>query len=153
MPNPIRQCLVLAVTAMAFSAPAPAQVPVDDFRMRQLESEVQRLQRALDAQSRRIEQLEQAVRITPPTTLPEPGLRQNTSPAWLVVASWDRIKPGMTAQEVIAVLGRPTSTRSSDEGKLRLLYYAMEVGADAVLVGTIRLEDSGVLELNPPALK
>lgn len=153
MSSLIRRCAVLVMAALAITAAAQAQVPVDDFRVRQLESEVLRLQRALDAQARRIEMLEQAARITPPLSPLDPVPQQNSSPAWLVMSSWDRIKTGMTAQEVIAVLGRPTSSRYSGEGKLRLLYYAMEVGRESVLVGTIGLEDSGVVEINRPALK
>jgi hypothetical protein len=151
-----RQFAILVVTAIAIAAPARAQAPVDDWRVRQLESEVTRLQRALDAQSRRIEMLEQAARIAPPTTLPGAGpvpRPPNTSPAWLVAASWDRIKPGMKVAEVIAILGRPTSDRYSEEGKLRLMFYAMELAADAVLSGTIRVDDSGVVEINRPVLK
>jgi hypothetical protein len=154
MSFPTRQFAVLLVTAMVGAASAGAQAPVDDWRVRQLESEVTRLQRALDAQSRRLEMLEQAARITPPATLPGPVPRPpNTSPAWLVGASWDLIKPGMKVAQVIAILGRPTSDRYSEEGKLRLMYYAMELAADAVLSGTIRLDDSGVVEINRPVLK
>jgi hypothetical protein len=153
MPSPTRQFAALALLAIA--APVLAQVPVDDMRVRQLEGEVSRLQRELDAQSRRIQMLEQAAQIVSPGVVlpPASGPHVDRSPAWLVAASWDRIKPGMKVQEVIAILGRPTSTRNADDGKLRLLFYAMEVGQDAVLSGTIRMEDSGVVEINRPVLK
>jgi hypothetical protein len=138
---------------LALAAPVLAQMPVDDFRVRQLESEVQRLQRQVDDQSRRIAALEYAANI--PTTSQSfgPVPRENTSPSWLVAASWDRVKPGMKVAEVIAILGRPTSTRNSDDGKLRLMYYAMEMGAGGILSGTIRFEDAGVVEINRPVLK
>lgn len=139
---------------LVLGAPVRAQVPVDDFRVRQLESELQGLQRELDAQSRRIQALEIAANIATPTQSFAPGLtRENTSPAWLVAASWDRVKPGMKVAEVIAILGRPTSTRYTDDGKLRLMYYAMELGAGGILSGTIRFEDSAVVEINRPVLK
>jgi hypothetical protein len=148
------QRAVLAIVACVLAVPALAQLPIDDSRVRYLESEVSRLQREIDSQSRRIEALEQAVRIASPGVTLAPGLRMDTSPAWLVAASWDRLKIGMKSTEVIAVLGRPTSTRSTEDGKLYLLFYAMEVGHDAVLSGTIRLDTSGaVTEINRPVLK
>jgi hypothetical protein len=72
---------------------------------------------------------------------------------WLTTANWDRVKPGMTALEVFAILGRPTSTRNGDDGRLRLLFYALELGPDKYLSGSIRLDDSGVMEINRPELK
>lgn len=152
--NLTRQCVALAAAAMAGAAPALAQLPVDDLRVRQLETEVQRLQRALDMQARRIEMLEQAARINPSAQIPVPtGRAENSSPVWLVPASWDRIRPGMKSMEVIAILGRPTSTRHTEDGKLNVLFYAMELGTDAILSGTIRLDDTGVIEINRPVLK
>jgi hypothetical protein len=147
-----------AVIAITFAAPAPAQRPVDDYRVRQLESEVSRLQRELDSQARRIQMLEQAAHLNPPvsSSVPQaavPGVRADSSPAWLVAASWDRLETGMTPAQVIAVLGRPTSTRRSEQGKVNLFFYAMEIGPDAVLAGTIRLDDTGVVEINRPVLR
>ncbi len=144
----------LAVTAIIFAAPAFAQMPVDDLRVRQLEGEVMRLQRELDAQSRRLQMLEQAARITSPVYPVLPASpTENSSPAWLVSATWDRIKPGMQATDVIAILGRPTSARYADDGKIRVLFYAMEIGAAALLAGNIRVDDTGVVEINRPVLK
>jgi hypothetical protein len=144
-----------AIFTLAFTA-AQAQIPVDDMRVRQLEQDVLRLQRTVDDQARRIQWLEQAARIASPSTpllVPDPSLSENSSPAWLVSASWDRIRKGMTPQQVMAVLGRPTSTRSAEDGKLRLMYYAMELGRDTYLTGTIRVDDTGVVEINRPVLK
>lgn len=145
-----------AILALAGATPVHAQIPVDDLRVRQLENDVMRLQRTVEDQARRIQWLEQAARLASPSlVLPQPGpsLSQDSSPAWLVAASWDRIKTGMTPQQVMAVLGRPTSTRNAEDGKLRLMYYAMELGQDTYLSGTIRLDDTGVVEINRPALK
>jgi len=146
----------VAILAVAVTATAHAQIPVDDMRVRQLEQDVLRLQRMVEDQTRRIQWLEQAARIASPATpllIPDSSLPENSSPSWLVSASWDRIKTGMTPQQVMAVLGRPTSTRSAEDGKLRLMYYAMELGRDTYLTGTIRLDDTGVVEINRPALK
>jgi hypothetical protein len=145
-----------AIITFAIAVPAHAQLPVDDQRVRQLESDLLRLQRMVDDQARRIQYLEQSMQIVSPPSaslLPAPLAPQNSSPAWLVSASWDRIKRGMTPQQVMAVLGRPTSTRNAEDGKLRLLYYAMELGPDTYLTGSIRVDDSGVVEINRPELK
>lgn len=153
MSYPTRQSAALALSAFAVTVPAIAQLPVDDQRVRTLEAEVSQLQRELDAQSRRIDMLEQGGRLNPLVPPPASGLRENGSPAWLVGASWERIKPRMSALEVIAIMGRPTSTRHDEAGKLILLFYAMELGPDTALSGTIRLDESGVVEINRPVLK
>jgi hypothetical protein len=144
---------LLAVMSLA-ALPVLAQIPVDDLRVRQLETDVRRLQQQVDAQARRIEDLERAAQLSPPTTSSAAGIRPpDPSPVWLTNANWDRIKAGMTALEVVAVLGRPTSTRNDDDGKLRVMFYAMELGPDKYLSGTIRLDDTGVVEINRPTLK
>ncbi len=153
MAFPTRQSAALILGTLAVAVPAAAQLPVDDQRVRLLESEVSRLQRELDLQARRIDALEQGGRSNPLTVPQASGLRENTSPAWLVAASWERVQPGMSAKQVIAILGRPTSTRHDAAGKLNLLFYVMELGPDSLLSGTIRLDDSGVVEINRPALK
>jgi hypothetical protein len=139
--------LVLALAAAA----APAE---DELRVRVLENEVMRLQRELDAQSRRIEDLERNARNAgvsrPATPVARPA---DSSPAWLVSGNWDRVKPGMKELDVIALLGRPTSVRTEEDGKIRALLYAMELGPNAVLAGNVRMGDSGVAEINRPVLR
>lgn len=127
----------------------------DDLRVRQLESEVGRLQRELDTQSRRIEQLERDARnsaVAPraPQTSIE---REDRSPAWLLSTNWERVRAGMKEIDVIALLGRPTSVRTDADGKLRSLLYAMELGPDAVLAGSVQLGDAGVQQITLPTLR
>jgi hypothetical protein len=153
MTSPTRVC-ALAVMVLVAAAPAVAQLPVDDLRVRQLEAEIRRLQQQVEAQARRIELLEQAARITPPAVpSPSAGRVPDGSPAWLVTANWDRVMPGMTVLEVVAILGRPTSTRRDADDNLSLLFYAMELGPERYLSGTIRVENSSVVEIDRPALK
>jgi hypothetical protein len=146
--NPL--CSITAVLLLASTANA-----ADDLRVRQLENEVMRLQRELDAQSRRIEGLERSARndVASRTVPSGPTRAADSSPAWLVNSNWDRLKPGMKELEVIAVLGRPTSVRAEENGKARSLLYALELGPEAVLAGSVRMGDSGVAEINRPALK
>src|SRR6185295_13019005 len=98
--------LLIAAATLAVPLPALAQ---DELRVRQLESEVLRLQREIDAQNLRIERLESGARVSgsspPPVVTSRPA---DNSPAWLVSTNWDKLRPGMKEFEVIALLGRPT---------------------------------------------
>src|SRR5262245_24082778 len=144
---------LLLLIALACSTSAVAQI--DELRVRQLENEVSRLQRELDAQSRRIEELERTARSgavaprPPPVTQP----REDRSPAWLVSTNWDRLRPGMKELDVIALLGRPTSVRTDAEGKRHSLFYALELGPNAVLSGNVQFDDAGVTAVNKPVLR
>jgi predicted RNase H-like nuclease (RuvC/YqgF family) len=151
MRHSIAGILLFTVAATLFAPGARAQ---EELRVRQLESEVMRLQRELDAQSRRIEDLERSLRnvgpVSPIDATPRPA---DNSPAWLVTANWDRLRPGMKDLDVIAVLGRPTSVRTDPDGKSHALLYALELGPNAVLAGNVRMSDAGVAEINRPTLK
>jgi hypothetical protein len=148
--------LMGAVLVLAGAQPAWGQ---DELRVRQLENEVSRLQRELDAQSRRIDELERNLRGTSTRSLspaPPDVIRReaDSSPAWLLTTNWDRIKPGMKDIDVIALLGRPTTVRPDpDGGKGHSLMYALELGPNAVLAGSVRLDDSGVAQVTKPTLR
>jgi hypothetical protein len=147
--------LMGAVLALGASSAAWSQ---DPLRVRQLENDVSRLQRELDAQSRRIDELERSIRGASASTLSPAApdiIRQDaeSSPAWLVTTNWDRIKPGMKDVDVIALLGRPTTVRTDPDGKTHALMYALELGPNAVLAGHVRLKESGVAEVIKPTLR
>ncbi len=151
MRNPTVGLVCFTAAALLFVLPSWA---ADDLRVRQLENEVMRLQRELDAQARRIEDLERSIRNAPPSRpAASTGRPADTSPAWLVTANWDRVRPGMKAVDVIAALGRPTSVRTEPDGKVSALLYALELGPNAVLAGSVRMGDAGVAEINRPTLK
>jgi len=144
--------LMTGVVALC-AAPAWSQ---EDLRVRQLENEVSRLQRELDAQSRRIDDLERT-RISGAVSSPAPpdAVRRSaeSSPAWLISSNWDRIRTGMKELDVIALLGRPTTVRTDRNGKTHALMYALELGPNAVLAGNVRLDDAGVLQVTKPLLR
>jgi hypothetical protein len=147
--------LMGAVLALGTSGAAWSQ---DELRVRQLENEVSRLQRELDAQSRRIDELERNTRGASTSALspaaPDVVARSTeSSPAWLVTTNWDRIRPGMKDVDVIALLGRPTTVRTEPDGKTHALMYALELGPNAVLAGHVRLGDAGVSEVAKPTLR
>lgn len=128
---------------------------VDDLRLRQLENEVNRLRREIEAQSRRIDELERtahngAVSAQPPSVK---APREDSSPAWLIGTNWDRLRPGMKEIDVIALLGRPTSVRTDADGKRHSLFYAMELGPNAVLSGNVQFDAGGVTAISKPVLR
>jgi hypothetical protein len=146
------------LTVLALVLAAMPALPQDALRVRQLEGDVQRLERDIQAQARRIDQLEQSVRSasTAPALTSPSLLRQGTgegSPAWLVSTNWDRVKPGMKDIEVIALLGRPTTVRKEDDGKTHVLLYALELGPNVVLAGNVELNESGVAQISKPTLR
>jgi hypothetical protein len=143
---------ILVIATLAVPLPAFAQ---DDLRVRQLENEVMRLQREIDAQNMRIERLESSARTPgsvslPPTTSSRAA---DSSPAWLVGTNWDKLRTGMKELDVIALLGRPSSVRTDDSAKTHTLFYAMELGPNQFLTGNVRFGDAGVAEINRPTLK
>jgi hypothetical protein len=85
--------------------------------------------------------------------VPNVPQRYEESTVWLASANWDRVKRGMKELDVIAVLGRPTSARTDADGKIRVLLYALELGPDSALAGNVRLDDSGVIEINKPTIR
>jgi hypothetical protein len=146
--------LIFVGMALVASQSALSQ---DALRVRQLESDVMRLERDLEAQSRRIDELERSVRnagTKVPSVAPDAGRRSaEGSPAWLLATNWDRVRPGMKDIEVIALLGRPTSVRTESDGKTHALLYALELGPTAVLAGNVELNESGVAQVNKPTLR
>jgi hypothetical protein len=144
--------LVIAATTLAAPLPAFAQ---DELRVRQLENEVSRLQREIDAQNQRIERLESGARISgasPPATVVTPRAA-DSSPAWLVSGNWDKVRTGMKELDVIALLGRPTSVHTDDANRTHTMFYALELGPNTFLTGNVRFGEAGVSEINKPALR
>jgi hypothetical protein len=143
----------LLIAAATVAAPLTAFAE-DEIRVRQLENEVLRLQREIDAQNMRIERLESSTRtpgVAPP--LPSAPRAADASPAWLVSTNWDKLRIGMKELDVIALLGRPTSVHTNADTKTHTMFYAMELGPNTFLTGNVRFGDAGVAEITKPALR
>jgi hypothetical protein len=146
--------VIFTAIVTVFVSVVPPRASSDDLRVLHLENELRRLQRQLDAQARRIDQLERVAGAGTAGRASAVGRdRADSSPAWLITTNWDRIRPGMKVVEVVALLGRPTSVRTDPQGRVQSLWYAMELGPAAVISGNVQVEDTAVTQVNRPALR
>ena len=83
----------------------------------------------VQAQARRIDQLERGTARSTERSVADIGSQCAAAPVkappWLVAANWDRLRPGMSEDEVAKILGPSTSERAGD-GATKLLLYAVE---------------------------
>lgn len=125
-----------------------------DVEVAQLRNDIRSLEREVRELSRRVDQLQQDR--TAPTAAS--GARLSTAPdpvptAWIAPEKWDRVRTGMTAQDVILVLGTPVSMRSEGNPATQTLFYTLPIGDGGFLTGTVRLRNNQVLEVQKPVLK
>ena len=149
--RPMRNLLIALLALLGQSALA-----ADDatYRLMKLEQDVRNLERQVQTLTRQIDELkQQSVRDGGrPSTAPRPSATAAaTSGDWLEAARWNRVRPGMAELEVIDILGPPTSMRQ--EGDVRVLLYAMEIGSAGFLSGSVELRDRKVGEVNKPTLR
>ena len=127
----------------------------DDIRERQLELDVEQLRRELQAQSRRIDQLERGSRsadLSAATSTQKAPPAPPKVPAWLVTANWDRVRPGMSGDEVTKILGPATSERAGETGGT-LFLYGLEIQEGVFLAGRVEFQDGKVSAVKKPALR
>lgn len=125
-----------------------------DTEVAQLRNDIRTLEREVRALSRRVDQLQQGMG----TPVPATGSRLSTAPdpvptAWIEPEKWDRVRTGMTAQDVILVLGTPVSMRSEGNPAIQTLFYTLPIGDGGFLTGTVRLRNNQVLDVQKPVLK
>jgi hypothetical protein len=149
---PLRSPLATALCALALSR--ASGVHADELREQRLEQQLQELRRQVDVQSRRIDQLERSVRSGGASGQIDIG-RVSPPPEgspWLVASNWERIRPGMSAEQVTGILGAPNSERPGDAGTATLL-YALEVQEGVFLAGRVELQDGKVSAVQKPELR
>lgn len=134
----------------------PAPLRADDVRERQLELDVEQLRRELQSQSRRIDQLERgSMRSTErsvSSTAQNAPLPPPKVAPWLMSANWERVRTGMTPEEVAKILGPATSERAGDGG-VTLLLYALEIQEGVFLAGRVEIQAGKVSAVQKPALR
>jgi hypothetical protein len=101
--------IVILTTCAALDARADDRVAKLEARIQQLELRVQKLEALLT--------LAEAF---PPNSLPPKGSPTNAKPVGNSrdVANWRRIKRGMTIDQLIAILGKPTSVTIISDNEL-----------------------------------
>jgi hypothetical protein len=145
---------MIATLLLAFAADAAAQ---DALRVQELRQEINELKRLVRDQSRRIDALEQQLNLSKvapsprvssrsPSAAPSPG-----SDKWLVPGAWEKLRTGMTEQQVLDLLGYPTTSRGGDTSKT--LFYTVQVGATGFLSGRVVIVDKAVQEIQKPILR
>jgi hypothetical protein len=127
-----------------------AAFAADDLRIEQLKQDIAELHRLLREYDRRIDQLEQQ-RFRAPTQLP--GRAPPGSDKWLTPANWDKVRPGMSEQQVLEVLGYPTSVRQTETDGAKTLFYTMQVGPSGFLSGRVVIAGDAVREVERPVLR
>jgi len=121
-------------------------------------NEITILKRVIAEQDRRISQLEKAVEALRAGSAADKGqtgaasepAKSKTSKAlWQDPAAWGKVQEGMTEEQVVALLGKPTSVES--EASYRVLIYETKkaMGAGA-LSGKVKLLDGRVWLIESP---
>ena len=145
----------LLITLLALLCHGAMAADDDTYRLMKVEQDVRNLERQVQTLSRQVDDLKQqllrAGERGSPATRSSSASAATSSTAWLEAARWDRVRTGMSELEVIDVLGPPTSMRQ--EGDLRVLLYAMEIGSTGFLGGSVEVRDRAVTAVNKPTLK
>lgn len=157
-----RYFAIAAFSGLPSTALMPASAAADEAsRISRLESELQLLRSQLDEQNRRIQRLEAELkrRAGPAAAEPPPRRRIDELPtdrpatterlAWHSPEAWEGVVKGMTAEEVMQVLGEPTAVESVDAFKT--LFYRGTVPGGASVSGHVNLRDGRVVAVSKPA--
>ena len=146
-----RAMIVTLLTAVALNATAQ-----DALRIQELRQEINELQRLVRDQGRRIDSLERQLNRSKLAVSPGPPRSPSAAPSagaekWLVPANWERLRTGMNEQQVLDLIGYPTTARGGDTGKT--LFYTVQVGASGFLSGRVVIVDKEVREIQKPILR
>lgn len=150
----------LLASWLAGSLVAPSALADDAARISRLETEIQQLRSQIDEQNRRIQRLEAELArgSGTPAAAPRPRprigeMRTDAAPAsgpqpWHAAPAWERVKPGMTEAEAVAILGPPSAADSI--GALKSLFYR-DVPGRPELQGHVNLKDGRVVAVSKPS--
>jgi hypothetical protein len=149
----MRQALFAFALLVTATVVTTGRAATDELRIIKLEQDVRNLERQVQTLTRQINELRGQLqrsgdRLPALSAAPAPAV---SSPSWLDVSNWNRVRPGMDELSVIGALGPPTSMR--EENGTRVLLYAMEIGSSGFLGGSVSLRDRKVVEIQKPMLK
>lgn len=151
-PRVVLSCLASAALAL-YTATALVAAPIDEFRISELEQRIRDLETATREQARVLNQLLDQSSTKPLANLPATSAMRSEEQRWLSANQWQRVQPGMSELQVIELLGPPTQTRVSDDGRTRSLLYALEIGRSGFLTGKIDLQEHRATHIEIPQLK
>ncbi len=123
----------------------------DSNRIIALEQDVRNLERLVGNLEREVRELRRQPRSGRTDALETTDRSAFLSDAWLSAAKWKQVTLGAGEMEVIEILGPPTSMRVEDGS--RVLLYAMEIGSNGFLSGSVTLQDRVVTKIEIPSLK
>lgn len=149
--RPVKRGGLAALALLVLSMQAQAA----DTEVAQLRNDIRSLEREVRELTRKVDQLQQARGAAMGSSSPS-RLATAADPdpsAWIAPEKWERVRAGMTAQEVILVLGTPVSMRSEGNPATQLLFYTLPIGDGGFLTGTVRLRNDEVLEVQKPVLR
>ncbi len=148
--------MLLACSWLALYAALNTASAADDFKVIKLEQDVRNLERQVQELTRQVADLQQrSSRTSTQVTRPDNRASgvQASSSNWLVADNWKQVHPGMSEMDVIRLLGPPTTMRGAADGADRQLFYALEIGPNGFLSGSITLKDRKVTVVELPTLK
>jgi hypothetical protein len=138
----------------------PTAVADDAARISRLETEIQQLRTLVNEQARRIQRLEDELSRRAGASEPQPrprprvgemrtdGAQSAARQPWHGVATWDRVATGMTEEEVMKILGNPTSAESV--GVLKTLFYRGVAPGGTPVSGHVNFKDGRVVAIRKP---
>lgn len=144
---------MLALALVLVSAVHAAQGAEDPFRVIKLEQDMRNLERQVQTLQRQLDEIRGLLGRSGDRAA-RPAAQAAATPgsqAWLNAANWERVHTGMSELEVISLLGPPSSMRQDDQ--TRVLLYAMEIGSSGFLSGSVSLQDRAVTKVSRPVLR
>lgn len=138
----------------------PTAVADDAARISRLEAEIQQLRTLVNEQARRIQRLEDELSRRAGASEPQPrprprvgemrtdGTQSGARQPWHGVPAWDRVATGMTEDEVMQILGKPTSAESV--GVLKTLFYRGAAPGGPPVSGHVNFKDGRVVAIRKP---
>ena len=141
-----RTSAVFILAALGASPFAFAQA--HDSRIDQLEQQTAQLKATVAEQGRRIADLENSLKAMQAALMPKPQPIPAPTPAWHEQSNWILIRPGMSEEQVTAILGAPTSVDA--ETDVRTLLYDTGSSSTRTLKGSVTLTDDRVTGSQPP---
>jgi hypothetical protein len=151
--------LLVGFSIAQFATPFAAFGQTSERRLEEALAEIALLKRVVAEQDKRIGELEKLVKMLQSIQQGKPGpvtgREENTqvgvqalATPWKSPSVWERVKNGMSQEQVVALLGRPTSVENA--GSFRTLFYRGDVVGSGFVSGNIKLDDDRVWQVNKP---